>query len=97
MNAENSSEISKVYWQPAPLRKDEAETILRYYVLLTDTNLREEFGEQVRAAGHAHILAVEKIWHRIFLEDAKLIIDGFEYKFSEAAKVCVRHYRKCFP
>ncbi len=85
--AENSDEISKVYWQPAPLRKDEAETILRYYVLLTDTTLREEYGEQFRAAGHAHTLAIEKIWHRLFLEDAKLVIDGFDYKFSDAAKV----------
>ncbi|CAN5304430.1 hypothetical protein BH20ACI1_BH20ACI1_02010 [soil metagenome] len=84
--SENSSEISRVYWQPAPLRKDEAETIFRYYVLLTDTSLREQFGEQIRAAGHAHILSVEKIWHRIFLEDAKLVIDGFDYKFSDAAK-----------
>ena len=82
----NSGEISKVYWQPAPLRRDEAETILRYYVLLTDMTLREQFGEQVRAAGHAHFLSVEKIWFRIFLEDAKLIIDGFDYKFSDAAK-----------
>ncbi len=86
-NAEKLTEISSVYWQPAPLRRDEAETILRYYVLLTDTVLREEYGEQVRAAGHAHILSVEKIWNRIFLEDAKLVIDGFDYKFSDAAKV----------
>ncbi len=85
-NSEPSSNFSKVYWQPAPLRKDEAETLFRYYVLLTDTTLREQFGEQIRAAGHAHILSVEKIWHRIFLEDAKLIIDGFDYKFSDAAK-----------
>ena len=85
-DSEISSEISKVFWQPAPLRKDEAETIFRYYVLLTNTTLREQFGEQLRAAGHAHVLAVEKIWHRIFLEDAKLIIDGFDYKFSDAAK-----------
>ncbi len=84
--AENSGEISKVYWQPAPLRRDEAETILRYYVLLSDTTLREQFGEQVRAAGHAHFLSVEKIWYRLFLEDAKLVIDGFDYKFSDAAK-----------
>ena len=85
-SSETPNEISKVYWQPAPLRRDEAATILRYYVLLTDTTLRETYGEQIRAAGHAHILSVEKIWHRIFLEDAKLVIDGFDYKFSDAAK-----------
>ncbi len=81
-----TGEISKVYWQPAPLRKDETETLLRYYVLLTDTALREEYGEQLRAAGHAHHLSVEKIWNRIFLEDAKIIIEGFDYQFTEQAK-----------
>ena len=85
-SSENSGEISEVYWKPAPLRRDEAETIFRYYVLLTDKTLREQFGEQIRAAGHAHILAVEKIWHRIFLEDGKLVIEGFDYTFSDAAK-----------
>ncbi len=86
VNSDGSGEIPKVYWQPAPLRKEEAETIFRYHILLTDTSLREQYGEQIRAAGHAHILSVEKIWHRIFLEDAKLVIDGFDYKFSDAAK-----------
>ena len=83
---DNSSEVSKVYWQPAPLRKDEAEAILRYYVLLTNTDLQAEYGEQIRAAGHALTLSVEKIWNRIFVEDAKIIIDGFDYQFSNEAK-----------
>ncbi len=84
-DAENSGDISRVYWKPAPLRKDEAEVLLRYYVLLTDVSLRETYGEQIRAAGHAHALSTEKIWHRIFLEDAKIVIDDFEYNFSDAA------------
>ncbi len=83
---DNSSEVSRVYWQPAPLRKDETETILRYYVLLTNTDLHEEYGEQIRAARHALTLSVEKIWNRIFVEDAKIIIDGIDYKFSDESK-----------
>ncbi len=87
VNTENSStDISRVYWQPAALRKDETETILRYYVLLTNNDLREEYGEQIRAAGHALTLSVEKIWNRIFVDDAKIIIDGFNYPFSDDAK-----------
>lgn len=78
--------IPRVYWQHAPLRPDEIETILRYYVLLNDEHLRSEFGEQLRAAGHAHSLAIEKIWNRIFLSDGKLVIEGFDFNFTEEAR-----------
>ncbi len=79
--------VSQVFWQPAALRSDETETILRYYVLLTDKNLQEAFGEQLRAAGHSTLMAIEKIWNRIFLEEATLEIEDFDYNFSEEARV----------
>lgn len=78
--------ISRVFWQPAQLRADEIETILRYYVLLTDRTLDEEYGEQMRAAGHSNLMAVEKIWNRVFLEEAALEIEDFDYNFSEEAR-----------
>lgn len=84
--AANAKGITKIFWQPDALRTDETETILRYHVLLSDKSLSEKYGEQVRIAAHAHNLAVEKIWNRVFLEDAKIFIDGFDYKFSEAAR-----------
>lgn len=80
------NETPKVYWQPDELKSDEIETILRYHILLTTPNLREEYGEQIRATGHAHTLAVEKIWNRIFLHSGKLVIDGFDYNFTEEAR-----------
>ncbi len=82
-----NNNIPKVYWKPAPLLKDEAETILRYYVLTTDNTLREEFGEQLHAAGHAHTLAVERIWNRMFIEEAQIVIEDFDYNFTEEARV----------
>ncbi len=75
-----------VFWQVSPPRPDEIETILRYYVLLTDQNLREEYGEQIRAAGHSNMAAVEKIFNRVFLEEATLWINGFDFNFSERAR-----------
>ena len=84
---EMNAEVPKVFWQPAELRSDEIETIRRYYVLTTQPELRDEFGEQIRAAGHAHTIAVEKIWNRIFLQDGKFVIDGFDYNFTEEARV----------
>lgn len=84
--AKTSDNVTRIFWQPAALKTDEIEAILRYWVLLTDVSLREQFGEQMRAAGHAQMLAVEKIWNRIFLEDAKLLIDRLDYNFSESAR-----------
>ena len=81
-----NSEIPTVLWQTATLKPEEEETLLRYYVLLTDTSLRGTFGEQVRAAGHTHQTAVEQIWRRIFIEEGKLIIDGFQHPFTDTAK-----------
>jgi hypothetical protein len=88
-NIQSSAEkedIPKIFWQPEALRKDEIETILRYSVLLTQTDLAEQFGDQIRAAGHAHTIAVEKIWNRVFLQEGKLTIDGFDYNFTEEAR-----------
>lgn len=79
------TDASRIYWRPAPLREDEADTILRYFVLSTNQTLREEYGELWHAAGHTHTVNVEKIWHRLFIEDAKFIIDGSEYSVSEDA------------
>ena len=80
------TEVPTVFWQPAMLKPEEEDILRRYFVLLTNAALREEFGEQVRAAGHTHHSAVEKIWKRIFIEDGKLLIDGFQHPFPEEAK-----------
>lgn len=80
------TEVPTVFWQPAPLKLDEEDTLRRYHVLLTNNDLRDEFGEQVRAAGHTHYLAVEKIWKRIFIDEGMLLIDGFQHPFPDEAK-----------
>jgi hypothetical protein len=78
--------VLRVYWRPAQLRPDEVEAMLRYHVLLTDTWLQEEFGDQITIARHALITTVGKIWERIFLEEGELIIDGEACRFTDAAK-----------
>lgn len=82
----SQTDLPMVIWQPTSLRPDEEATIRRYSVLLTDESLRERFGEQVRAAGHTHQMAVEKIWNRLFIEEGKILIDGFQHSFNETAK-----------
>lgn len=70
-------------WQAAELRPEEEQILRRYHVLLTDKTLETDYSEQVRAAGHTHRTAVEKIWKRVFLDDAKLFIAGAEHPFPE--------------
>ena len=76
----------RVFWQTAELNEQEIEAIKRLYVLFNNGNLREEFGDQVRAAGHTHIVAVEKIWERIFISDAKFLVGEREYEFEHSIK-----------
>ena len=81
-----AGDIYRVIWRPDDLRKDEIDTVLRYYVLSTDNELRERFSEQIRAAVHSHAVSVDKIFNRRFLDDGKLIIEGFDYNFTEEAR-----------
>ncbi len=71
-----------VSWNAAPLTGEEVETLKRLFVLLNDATLRDEFGEQVRAAGHTHLVSAKKIWDRIFFSDATLRVNGEKYKIS---------------
>jgi hypothetical protein len=84
-NEQIDGDTPKVFWKPDALRAEENDTIKRYNELLLNPKLREEFAEQIRTASHAHMVAVEKIWNRIFLLDGKLIVEGKETAFTEAA------------
>lgn len=75
-----------VLWKADELRPDEVETILRFHVLQHDTSFTERFNEHVRPSLHAHRVASEKIVERILLDSGKLMIDGFDYNFSDEAK-----------
>ncbi len=79
----NNQEILRAIWQPAELSQNEIETILRFHVLLNDESLRLEFGEQIRAAGHKHIIEIEKIWHRVFFDEAHILHESEAYEFNQ--------------
>lgn len=78
--------VARVIWKPDALRPDEVDKLRSYYVLSSNVELREKYSEQIRASVHAHSMAAEKILTRSFLEDGKLIIDGFDYNFTEEAR-----------
>lgn len=83
---ESDDETARIVWKPDALRPDEVDKLRSYYVLSTSVELREKFSEQIRAAVHAHSIAAEKILTRSFLEDGQLVIDGFDYNFTEEAR-----------
>lgn len=71
----------KAVWQTAKLNAAEIITLKKLSVLLNNQHLREENPQQVNAAIHTGMLAVENIWNRIFISEAKLKIDDFEFEF----------------
>lgn len=80
------SENAFVSWKPDELTREEIEILLRYHVLLTNADIRTEFDEQVRPSLHSHLNSAGRILQRSFLEDGKLVIDGFDYNFTEEAR-----------
>lgn len=85
-SAPEADDVARVVWKPDALRPDEVDKLRSYFVLSSNVDLREKFSEQIRASVHAHSIAVEKILTRSFLEDGKLVIDGFDYNFTEDAR-----------
>ncbi len=81
-----NTEIPVVTWKAADLSEDEIDTIRRYHVLMSDQAVRAEFQDHIAAAIQAHIIAVEKIFQRVFLSDGILSIEGFEYNFTDEAR-----------
>lgn len=81
-----AEDVWRAIWKPDELRKEEIETILKYYVLSTRADFREKFSEQMRPSLHSHAVRVGKIANRVFLEDGKLIIDGFDYNCTDEAR-----------
>ncbi len=83
---DSADTVARVIWKPDALRPDEVDKLRSFYVLSTSVELREKFSEQIRASVHAHSIAAEKILTRSFLEDGQLVIDGFDYNFTEEAR-----------
>ena len=75
-----------VVWRPDPLTLSESDTLRRYYVLTSDNQIKNDFADQIKAPVHSHAVAAARILRRSFLEDGKLVIDGFDYNFAEDAR-----------
>lgn len=85
--AASSNEGETIQWRLAKLTADEKNSLRRNYLLQNDVSIREKMGESLSTAMHVNSLAVEKIWQRVFLQDASLIIGAVNLKFTEEARV----------
>lgn len=83
---DRTDEYPRAQWRPAELKPDEIDALLRFHVLSTNADLREQFGDQIRASLHSHALHVRRIVNRVFIDDGRLLIDGFDYNFNEDAR-----------
>lgn len=82
---DDSIGVPSVLWQPAEVSASESDTLKRYFVLLYDEGIRNEFQDQTGAAGHTHTVAVEKIWKRTFLSDPLLKVGDVELSMPDGA------------
>ncbi len=73
-------------WKLGDLTTDDIDTIRRFHVLQTDSELRENFRDSISTMLHMHSIAVEKIWQKIFLDESRLVSGANEYQFDESAK-----------
>jgi hypothetical protein len=79
-------QAGSVVWRPDQLSFTELDTLRRYQVLTSDPQIKNDFADQVQAPLHSYGIAASRILRRSFLEDGKLIIDGFDYNFAEDAR-----------
>ncbi len=82
----SAADTSMVVWKPAELTDGESDTLRRFHVLQSDAQFRAEYQDHLSAAAQVHAFAVEKIFQRVFLNDGTLLIEGFEYNFTEEAR-----------
>ena len=78
-------ETGAIRWKLPKLTEQERETVSRLYLLHNDAGVRESYGDGLSTALHLCSIAVEKIWTRVFLTDARLTVGGSTYGMGESA------------
>jgi hypothetical protein len=82
----SSSVAARIEWKSADLTTDERRSLAIYTILNADNDLRSKFAEQFSVAMIAARGAVAAAAERVMVTDARLVIDGFDYNFSESAR-----------
>lgn len=80
------NDLDIVIWRPDNLTLSEKDTLRRYFILTTDSELRSAFSEQIHAPLQSHSVAAARILKRSFLDDGKLVVGGYDFNFSDEAR-----------
>ena len=75
-----------IVWKFADLTQEEKDTICGHHLLQTDGDIRQSFGDELVSIAQGYSIAVEKVWYRAVLRDARLVDGGVEYPFDEAIR-----------
>ena len=81
-----TTDLPRAVWQPAQPTPDESDAIRRFFILQNEPSIREEFPEHIRSAYHAHILILDRVLNRIFMEDGRFVINGVDHNLTEDAR-----------
>ncbi|MFL6375692.1 MAG: hypothetical protein ACJ73D_13575 [Pyrinomonadaceae bacterium] len=71
-------------WRVAGLTDQERSVLRRYHVLRTDATIREGIGDGLATQMQIHSIATERIWQRVFLQEARLVNGANEYELVDA-------------
>ena len=84
--SELSGKSCSVVWIADQLRTDEKRILAANHVLKSNVEFRAKHGEQLSALIQTYSRLVEILIERTLVGDAKLVIDGFDYNFSDTAR-----------
>ena len=76
----------RVAWKPAQMTGQELEMLRRLIALRTDPALATEFGETTRAAERTHTGLAERIWTRLYMDDAVIRTERASRPFTGEAR-----------
>ncbi|MGH9948059.1 MAG: DUF6079 family protein [Pyrinomonadaceae bacterium] len=84
--SESETTPARIAWKPDSLKEDERQTLLYHSILKSDSDFRETFREHFVISLQAYSEAARRVAERVSVTDARLVIDGFDYNFTDAAK-----------
>jgi hypothetical protein len=70
-------------WRVATLTDQEKGILRRAHVLRTDASVREALGDGMATQMQIHSIAAERIWQRVFMNEARLVANGVEFEIVD--------------
>lgn len=77
------ADTGQLLWRVGVLNEQDKATLRRCYVLRNNEPVREELGDALTTQVQISSIAAERIWQRVFLQEARLIADGSEYEIYD--------------